>query len=73
MSKETTRSHGHDAASNFDEAVAAAESGDHPDEAEQASSEMKEKEMEAESYIFPMVTDVCVVDTCKVLIIIITN
>ena len=51
----------------------AAESGDHPDEAEQASSEMKEKEMEAESYIFPMVTDVCVVDTCKVLIIIITN
>ena len=52
--------------------MAAAESVDHHDEAEQASSEIKEKEQK-ESYIFPMVTDVCVVDTCKVLIIIITN
>ena len=52
--------------------MAAAESVDHHDEAEQASREIKEKEQK-ESYIFPMVTDVCVVDTCKVLIIIITN
>ena len=72
MSKETTRSQGHDAASDFEVPLAAAESVDHHDEAEQASSEIKEKEQK-ESYIFPMVTDVCVVDTCKVLIIIITN
>ena len=72
MSKETTRSQGHDAASNCDEEVATAGSEDHPEVAEQASSDIKE-EMVAESYIFPMVTDVCVVDTCKVLIIIITN